>query len=204
MRLKVLILTQFIVFGIGACASGQPTKPEIARAIVADTWQTNRHIVWEIEWPDAPIGGPLTVETWRANERYRFEILESTAPALVGETLVFDGQQAWRYNRFATELPAKPSSPRLSPVSDAFAFIDRLIATLPETATQESVQLDHGPAQKITLTFDDGDWLILWRDDKTKLPARIHFSVGGKQASLNARSVEPLTNPPDGLFEPGD
>ena len=165
-------------------------SPDPAQAIVANAWQSDQHIVWELDWPAAPAGGPLTVETWRMNEdyrgdeyrgdtyrgdRYRYEILESAAPALVGETLVFNGQKAWQYNRFSTEGPVAPELPWLSPVSDAFAMIDTLIASSPQTATQEFVQIIHGPAQKITLTFDNGDRLILWRDEETQLPVKIYF-----------------------------
>jgi outer membrane lipoprotein-sorting protein len=254
---RILILIYVIGFGLTACAAAeQPMSPDLAQAIVADAWQADQHIVWELDWPAAPAGGPLTVETWRMNEdyrgdtyrgdtyrgdtyrgdtyrgdtyrgdtyrgdtyrgdtyrgdtyrgdtyrgdRYRYEILESVAPALVGETLVFNGQKAWQYNRFSTEAPVVPGWPWLSPVSDAFVMIDALIATPPQTATQEFAQIIHGPAQKITLTFDNGDHLILWRDEETQLPVKIVFSVDGKEATLNARDFEPLVDPPQGLFE---
>jgi hypothetical protein len=123
------------------------------------------------------------------------------APALIGETLVFNGQTAWQYNRFAAEPPVPLTLPRLSPVSDAFAAIDQLLITPPQTATQEIDQTIHGPAQKITLRFNNGDRLLLWRDEKTQLPVRVIFSVGGKEARLEARRFEVLVNPPDGLFE---
>ncbi len=203
MILKILIFANVVALGLSACVSEQPMGPEAAQITVRRTWQANQHIVWEIEWPAVPIGGPLTVETWRADGRYRFEILESTAPALVGQTLIFDGQNAWRYNRFDPEGPISPSSPVLSPVSDAFAIIDRLIAAPPATAThQESRQLNHGPTRKIGLTFENNDSLIFWLDQETGLPARILFSVKGRQATLQARSLEPLPDPPEGLFEP--
>jgi hypothetical protein len=189
------------MLGVNACTSKQPMNSDQAQATLARAWQTDQHIVWEIDWPAAPVGGPLTVETWRADQRYRFEILESTAPALVGETLIFDGQTAWQYNRFATEPPVTLTSPQLSPVTDAFAMIDKLIATLPQTAKQEFVQTIHGPAKNITLTFVNGDRLSLWRDEETQLPIRVLFSVGAKEAKLEARSFEPLIDPPRALFE---
>ena len=205
MVLKILILANLVMLSLSDCVSGQPMELGEAQAAVKSAWQAKQHIVWEIEWPAAPIGGSLTVETWRADKGYRFEILESAAPALVGQTLIFDGQHAWRYNRFAAELPLKPSSATLSPVSDAFAIIDKLLITPPATATQqEKVQLSHGPAHKIRLTFENNDSLTFWLDQETGLPARILFSVRGKQATLQARSLEPLPNPPQGLFEPGE
>ncbi len=172
--------------------------------MAAAIWQTEQHITWELDWPAAPVGGPLTVETWRSGERYRFEILEAVAPALIGETLVFDGRKAWQYKRFTAEPPVTLTSPQLSPVSDAFAVIDQLLATPPQTATQEAAQTIHGPALKITLMFANGDRLLLWRDEETQLPVRVIFSVGGKEARLEARDFEPLPDPPEGLFELGD
>ncbi len=191
---------------LNACVSEQPLEFEAAQAVIKSAWQAKQHIVWEIEWPAAPIGGPLTVETWRAGKSYRFEILESATPTLVGQTLIFDGQRAWRYNRFEAELPLKPSSATLSPVTDAFAIIDRLIVTPPATATRpEKVQLNHGPAHKIRLTFENNDSLTFWLDQETGLAVHILFSVRGKHVIiLQARSFEPLPNPPQGLFEPGE
>ena len=95
--------------------------------MLAESWQARQHIIWEIDWPAIPIAGSLTVETWRADDRYRFEILEAPAAALVGEVLVFDGQVSWRYNRFDPPPSFTPTTPSLSPVSDAFAIIDRAI-----------------------------------------------------------------------------
>ena len=189
------------MLGMNACTSAQPMNPDQAQATLARTWQDDQHIVWEIDWAAAPVGGPLAVETWRADQRYRFEILESAAPALVGETLIFDGQTAWQYSRFAAEPLVTLASPQLSPVTDAFAIIDKLIATPPQTARQEFVQTIHGPAQKIALTFDNGHRLIFWRDEEQQLPVRILFSVEGKEARLEARSFEALVDSPRALFE---
>jgi hypothetical protein len=202
---RILILASLMPLGLIGCAAEQPVDLNIARQNLIDAWQADRHIVWEIDWPAAPVGGALTVETWRAGDRYRFEVLESTAPALVGQTLIFDGQTAWRYDRFEPEPPMMPSSPVLSPVSDAFATVDRLITTPPTAATrQESSTLNHGPAQKIRLIFENGDSLAMWLDPENGLPVRIHFSVGSSQANLQARSFEPLSSVPKELFTPAE
>lgn len=171
--------------------------------MLADAWQADRHTVWDITWPAAPIGGPLTVEVWRKENRYRFEILEAAAPALIGQTLVFDGRHAWRYNRLEPPQQLTPVAPALSPVTDAFAIINRLIASPPQTATQEAVHINYNATQKITATFGPNSELSLWKDDKTGLPLRITFSVDGQQATLKARRAEPLPNPPPELFTPG-
>ncbi|MBN1219219.1 MAG: hypothetical protein JXM69_09840 [Anaerolineae bacterium] len=200
MLLKVISTALVGLLALPTCTTGHPMSPDQAQAIVAAAWHADQHIVWELDWPAAPVGGPLTVETWRVGERYRFEILESVAPALIGETLAFDGQTAWQSNRFDSEPPVRLDSPRLSPVTDAFATIDRLIATPPQTATLETGQTGHGPAQKISLAFANGDRLIFWGDEATQLPVRIIFEVGGKEATLKARSFEALVDPPQALF----
>ena len=203
MRLKILILTNLLFLILTGCASEQPVDPNVAQDMIATAWHSDQHTIWEIDWPAVPIGDPVTVETWHAGQRYRFEILESSAPALVGQTLVFDGQTGWCYNRFEASPPEAASLRVLSPVSDAFEVINRLTATPPITATrQKSAALNHGPAQKIGLTFENGDNLTVWIDKETGLPVRLIFRVEGNQANLKARYVEPLANPPEGLFRP--
>lgn len=199
--LRILILTPVVILGLNACAFGQPLDLDAAQSMVRNAWQANQHIVWEIEWPAAPIGGPLTVETWRANEGYRYEILEATAPALVGQTLVFDGQTAWQFNRFDPEPPLLLATPALSPVSDAFAIIDAFVTTRPVAANEAEVRLIHGPARKILLAFENNESLAFWIDQETGLSSRIVFSRRGDEARLQARSLEPLPDPPAGLFE---
>ena len=176
---------------------------QLAQDTLVRAWQADQHRVWELDWPAAPIGGLLTVETWRSAERYRFEILESTAPALIGQILIFDGQTAWWDNRFDQDLPQPASSPTLSPVSDAFAIIETLLTSSPIAATrQDDTLLNYGPTSKISLTFEDENTLSFWLESKTNLPVRIFFSVGDSQAVLHARQVEPLIDPPAGLFRP--
>jgi hypothetical protein len=188
---------------LAACSTPQAIEPQPAQAALTRAWQTDRHVVWEIDWPAAPTGGPVTVETWQTDDRYRYEILESTAPDLVGQMLIFDGQQAWLDDRFDME-PAQPlSPPHLSPVSETFAMIDRLLARPPaRAASQTSSILNHGPVQKTELTYPNGDLLVIWLEPEQKLPVRIVFSVAGGQARLEARHIEPLPDPPPGLFKP--
>jgi hypothetical protein len=197
------IVLIFSTLALSACTAPEPLSPAAAQPILAQTWQADQHSVWEVEWPAAPVGGPLTVETWRAGLRYRFEILEATAPDLVGQVLIFDGQTAWRYRRFDPPQDSVQSEEALlSPVSDAFAIINRLLVTAPETATQETLRLSSGPAQKLTFIYHNGDSLTLWRDEATGLPVRVVFTLGGQSATLRARSFAPLPDPPEGLFKP--
>ncbi|GAB4408084.1 MAG: hypothetical protein Fur0044_01250 [Anaerolineae bacterium] len=188
---------------LSACTAPQPIGVETAQAALLTAWQADQYIVWEIDWPAAPVGGPLTVATWRAGPRYRLEILEAVAPDLVGQTLIFDGVTAWGYQRFdSPPVVPQPVEAHLSPVTDAFAIVTRLLDATPISATQEATQVGREPAQKITLTFSAGDSLTLWRDEATGLPVRLNFVAGRQQATLRARSFEPLSNPPQGLFEP--
>jgi outer membrane lipoprotein-sorting protein len=191
----------FLVLVLSACAAPESISASAAQTALTSAWQADQHTVWEIEWPAAPVGGPLTVETWRAGPAYRYEILEATAPDLVGQTLIFNGQTAWRYNRFELSQSAPQSGEaRLSPVTDAFAVVVRLMAAEAETATQEAIHLSSGPTQKMTLTFANGDSLSLWRDEASGLPVRVTFTLAGQSATLHARSFEPLSDPPEELF----
>ena len=192
-----------MIIAANACAPAKPMEIEAAQAALLNAWQADQHTVWELDWTDAPVGGPLTVATWRAGPRYRLEILEAVAPALVGQTLIFNGVTTWRYQRFdSPPITPQPSEAQLSPVTDAFAVITRLLATTPASATEEAVQFGREPAQKITLTFTGGDTLTFWRDEATGLPVRLSFASGRQQATLRARSFELLSNPVEGLFEP--
>lgn len=198
-----MILVSVLLLGLAACSSQPASDPQSAQSILVRAWETDRHAVWEIDWPAAPVGGPVTAETWQVEGRYRYEILESTAPDLVGQVLVFDGQQGWLDDRFDSE-PARPISPSLlSPVSETFAVIDRLLATPPASAThQESSILDYGPVQKTELVYFNGDRLVFWLEPELKQPVRVVFSTKGSRARLNARHIELLPNAPAGLFEP--
>jgi hypothetical protein len=200
---KILILTNLLAIILASCASEQLFDPNLAQEQVRMAWRNNQHAVWELDWPAAPTGGPLTAAVWRAGDRYRYEILEAAAPALVGQTLIFDGQTGWRYNRFEANTPETAASPRLSPLSDAFKTIDRLLDTPPTAASrQKDVILDYGPAEKTVLTFENGDSLAVWIDQEREMPVRLIFQVGGHQAMLKARRIELLSDPPEGLFGP--
>jgi len=187
-----------------ACHPAQAIEPAAAKQMLADAWSVDQYTVWEIEWATMPIGGALVVETWQSGSRYRYEILESPAPALIGQTLVFDGQQAWQYNRLDPPHAFTSAPATLSPVTDAFAVIDRLITTNPQSATHEKTQANFISTTKIEAMYPNGDRLTLWRNVETGLPVRIQFEVDGQQATLNARDGDPLINPPEKLFSIGN
>lgn len=200
---KILILTNLLAIILVSCVSAEVVAPGLAREEIGRAWGRDQQAVWELDWPAAPGGGPLTAAVWRAGEQYRYEILESAAPALVGQTLIFDGQIGWRYSRFEANGPEAAASPRLSPLTDAFQIIDRLLNSTPTTATRQAdTILEYGSTEKITLAFDQGDKLTVWIDQETALPVRLTFQTGGHRATLNARRIEPLRDPPEGLFSP--
>lgn len=189
-----------IVF-LTACTAPQTADPVQARESVRVAWQANHHAVWELDWPNAPSGGPVTFEAWQHGPRYRLEILESPAPALVGEMLVFDGQVAHRANRLSTVGEAILPAPQLSPVTEARALVDGLLQQNLAAAEESRVTVRGQSAQKITLQFTDGNRLAMWISSETGLPVQIEFAAGNQRGTLAARHTEPLNHPPAGLFE---
>ncbi len=202
---KTLILLAFIITAaVVACTPAQAIEPETAQQVAANTLQTDLHAVWELDWSNAPVGGPLTVEIWQAGNRYRYEILEATTPALIGQTLVFDGQTGWQYNRLSPPETFLPVEPQLSPVTDALAIINQLLNTPPTTAIQEVAVVNGSNAKKTTLTYTNADTLTLWQNKETGLPLKVEFSEDNQQGTLQARSVENLVDPPPELFTVGE
>lgn len=200
---RILIFANLLLFCLIACSTAQTLEPAAAQSAIVAAWHKPQHTLWTIDWPAAPSGGALTVETWRTNGRYRFEILESTAPALVGQTLIFDGRKSWRGDRFEPGSLQIAAEPRLSPVSEVFTVVDHLLTCPAMAATEQaSATLNHGPARKISLSCTNGDTLTMWLDQATGLPVRVKFSIHGEHADLQARRLEPLLQPPAGLFGP--
>lgn len=204
MFVKLVMTLSCLILVASACSESQPVDPDIAQQKLNTLWNIDQHIIWEIDWPAAPVGGPITVETWRAGSRYRYEILESTASALIGETLVSDGKNRWQYNRFDPPPTFEPTSNSLSPVSDVFTLIDRLLMTPAVSAREAPAQINLQPVWMSSLTFAGDDKLTIWWSQKTSLPVRVQFSIDGQSGELLARQAEPLPNPPPALFEVGD
>ena len=210
--MKYTIATFLLLLTITACQNTRQLAPHTAQQMVEASWQQEAHILWQIEWAAMPSGGPLTVESWRAGERYRYEILEATAPALVGEILIFDGQTAWQYNHLSNEAfiieaptneaPAPLPTPWLSPISDIFWSINQRLAEPPLKAEVRATELSHGPAQEISLIYAADETFILWQDEQTGLPARLRFTANGAIVQLTARELDRLADPPLELFQP--
>jgi hypothetical protein len=200
----LLLLACFLGVLLPACAPARPVEAPPAQAQLLAAWQASHHSVWELAWPAAPAGGPLTVETWQADGRYRHEILEAAAPALLGATLVFDGRAAYRYNRLNPPAKFTPVEPGLSPVSDALARLSERLEQPATRATQQPAQLNGRPAQLITLTFADDVTLAAWLDTASGLITQIELTGGGQQLRLTTRFTEPLPQPAPELFSVGE
>lgn len=208
MRL-ITLLVLCVFMSLSGCAATETIEPGAAQTDLNRAWQADQHTVWEINWPEAPLGGPLVVETWRTGGRYRFEVLEAEAAALFGQVLVFDGRQGWRYNRFEPEPPVESAPPALAPVTELLAKINAASTARPEHATARPARLDHGPAQEFRLSYgrEPGGaekYLTWWRDVDTGLPVRIHLVDGQQEITLRARSFEPLPRSQPELFRPFD
>lgn len=205
MTFKILILLcsvlTFVNFG---CSRSQSVDPAAAQRVLADAWSAPQHTVWEIEWSAIPLSAPLTVESWRSGSRYRFEILEATAPALVGQAVMFDGEQGWQYNRFEPAASLTSTVTGLSPVSDVFDAIARRLEEKPETAVEKMEPVDSVSVRKVTLTFTNGDHLSMWIAAESGLPLRVEIDIGGQLALLQARRTTALADDaPASLFRAG-
>lgn len=183
------------------CGAGEPALPTLTEFQAA--WGRDQHAVWEVDWPAAPLPGPVVVEAWQSGARRRFEVLEAAAPALIGETLVSDGQTGWLFNRFETDLTAvEAAEARFSPLDDALALVTRQLGRDPRRVTPLGrATLPSGLARGWQLAFDSGATLDLWLLEQEGLVGQVRLT--GPQASfrLRARQVEPLDDAPAGLFE---
>ena len=203
MAVRISTFVLLLQISLIACAATEEAVDAAgARAAVIDAWQQGQHTVWAIEWAAMPSGGPVTVETWRVNNRYRFEILEAGAPAMIGETLIFDGQRAWQYNHFTVTSPKTVATPWLSPISDVLVIVEQLLAQTPQAVSRTPVGISSGPAQKLRFQFAEEKILTVWLDDQMGLPVRLHLKTDRGEITMTARSYEPLIAPPAGLFEP--
>lgn len=203
MKTTFVLLILFLMTGCAAGSHSGSLPPAIARQTIRTAWQTEQHAVWQLEWPNAPLNGNLTVEVWRNETSQRLEILEAPAPGLWGQTLVFDGHTAWLFNRFEAVPPVIRPDAHLAPVTDAFNLIERLLNSPAQRATSEPVTiLQHGSTQKITLFFNNDEQLTFWLLPNHNLPVRIVLTSKTNQFTLKATHVEKMITPLPGLFKP--
>jgi hypothetical protein len=203
MKTRFLWLIFLLLTGCASASAPNAVPPTIAQQTMAETWQVGQHVVWQLAWPNVPVNGVVTVETWRGAGGGRLEILEASAAELWGQTLIFNGDAAWLFNRFDAAPPVRQAEPRLSPITDAFSLIDQSLKLPAQSATvQEDVILQYGPAQKITLIFNKDDQLTFWLKPDLGLPVRVVLTRGANQLTLKATHAERMSTPPAGLFKP--
>jgi outer membrane lipoprotein-sorting protein len=196
-----------IMFVLAACGgSFDDASEQIARARRA--WDGDWHAVWQIEWANAPVRGPLVAEVWHAADgRLRIETLEAPTAALNGLTLVDDGRQTWLYDlRLNQAQQGAREQLRIPLVSDMLAAMDWLLAQT-DQATVTGVnhdELESGPATRLDLTTRAGDRATLWVHAKTGLPAgfALHSEPWGEVKCVT-RSIDPPGQLAPALFRNG-
>lgn len=164
-------------------------------------WGGNWHAVWEVEWADAPVRGPLVAEVWHAADgRLRIETLEAPTPALSSLVLVHDGQATTLYDIRQNRVETGPfGRVRIPLASEALEVIDWLLTRMDAAAVEVSGRdtLESGPASRLKVSLANGDQATLWVHDETGLPSRLKLQsdTWGK-ATFTARSMS-IQEPPD-------
>jgi outer membrane lipoprotein-sorting protein len=198
-KLRRLVLSGAILL-LASCAAAVSTEPGPAQNIVRQAWLADQHTVWDIDWPNAPVGGPVTAEIWQAGPRRRIEILEAPAPALIGQTLVTDGVSFRQFNRLAVEPSPPITTTQLAPVTPLINLINRLLAQPAQSASTQVGLINDVPVRQYSLIFADTQQLSLWLNEQTGLPLQLALVDGRQQAKIRVRSVEPFPDPPPELF----
>jgi outer membrane lipoprotein-sorting protein len=168
-------------------------------------WAGNWHAVWQIEWHDAPLRGPVVAEIWHsADGRLRVETLEAPVAALNGLIRADDGIQTWLYDaRQRQTLYGTRAQLRIPLVDD---LLDAMEWTLVQqfharvTAANDWA-IESGAAVALELTTDTGESVTLWVNRETGLPAALvlHSSPWG-QARCVTRTLDRRAHIDDALF----
>jgi hypothetical protein len=201
MRLKqILVLLLLGMCGLQGCFAPHFVEPLQAQQNLRVAWQANQHAVWQLAWEQLPVGGPVVVEVWQVGRQYRWEILEAPTIQLVGATVIFNGHETWRYNRFeATPTQFGTTSPTLMPITAVFARVTAYLIQPPIAATRQANWLGN-ESETITLVFADETQLTM--ELATGLPKCIKLVQGNEVIILKARQMELLAQPMKGLFAP--
>ena len=179
-----------------------------ARRLTAEArqaWAGDWHAVWQIEWADAPVRGPLVAEMWHAADgRLRIETLEAPTAALNGLTLVDDGRHAWLYDlRLNQAREGARERVRIPLASDMVEALDWLLAQT-ETATIISAwndNLESGATTRLEVATAAGEQATLWVNTKTGLLAGFALRSGlWGEVKCVTRSIELPVKLRPGLF----
>lgn len=205
---QLIILMANILIWLPACQNVQPSGLLLSYEEIGRLWRADHHAVWAVDWPTAPIANEVVVECWVNRARYRLEILEATPADLIGQTVLFDGEQFYRLNRFENDIRREiqlRSAVRfhgISPISDGFNIVDKLLAQSPTSTHITDQQLIHGLTTRYVFKYGGEDYLIFWTDHAGGEIVRIEFQFQGQQAKLQARLYEPLPYVHEALFTP--
>lgn len=197
----VLSVTVSVLATLSGCAATEPADPAMAQSTAQQAWQQAQHGIWELNWEQMPLSGPVIFEAWIAEERTqrRFEILEAPAPDLVGLVYVSDGERAQITNRLEPIAPViGPASLPFSPVSDAF----EAVTLFPVNPVQSAQQQRRGSESVVEFIFTDvaGQTMSIRLDTRTNLIIKVELTGPDVNLTLNSRSLEPLSDPHPDLF----
>ena len=204
-RMTQRCLLVIVPLVVAACSGAQPSAAGDALVRGRQVWEGDWHAVWQIEWTDAPVGGPLVAEVWHAADgRQRVETLEAPTGALNGLTLVEDGESAWLYDVRANRVEQGANDQvRIPLASDALDVVDWLL-TEAGGATVNSVRgdtLESGPVTRLVMTTGARDRATLWIHDETGLPAGVALRSGPwGEVRLVTRSISLITPLDPALF----
>ncbi|MGC8878040.1 MAG: hypothetical protein ACP5R2_02325 [Anaerolineae bacterium] len=188
-----------------ACTGVQPVDAtrELERARRA--WAGNWHAVWQIEWINAPLRGPLVAEIWHAADgRLRVETLESPVATLNGLMRADDGSRVWLYDTRQQQVSyGTPERLRIPLVDDLLEAMEWTLAQPFHAAviTVNSWEIESGEAVALELTANTGERVTLWVNRETDLPAGLvlHSSPWG-QARCVTRTLDRRAHMDDELF----
>ncbi len=198
-----LILTLFVVAG---CSSVAKSEAGARAAAARQSWDGDWHAVWQIEWENAPLDGPLVAEIWHAgDDRLRIETLEAPNAALNGLTLVYDRRANWLYDVRQNLAETGPADMvRIALVNDALEAMSWTLDELPQAGIVNARQdeLESGPAVRLALITESGDRAALWINRKTDLPARLELqSKTWGELVMGTRSISSPTSLAPALFQ---
>ena len=199
------VISSIILIAGTACGVTPPADGHGLAARAQQTWSGDWHAVWQIEWSNAPVRGPLVAEVWHtADGRLRIETLEAPTTALSSLTLVNDGTTVWLYDLRQNRVESGSGKQVGIPLaSDALDAVDWLLLGL-GNATITIAGHDNpesGPASRLAASLTSGDRATIWIHDETGLPARVelHSAIWG-EATFTTRRIAATTTLPPALF----
>jgi outer membrane lipoprotein-sorting protein len=165
--------------GCGGAPSGAASA-DLARA--RNSWAGTWHAVWEIEWHDAPVIGPLVAEMWHsADGHLRIETLEAPVAALNGLTLVSTGDEAWLYDVRSNQAQSGTRDlVRVPLADDMLSAMDWLLAETGAASIGKTTRdvLESGPAWQLQVILPSGDEATLWLTEPNGFPAGFALRSG--------------------------